>query len=307
MNTPPPSDTDSASFNGFGAYRRKREPSDSPEAKPRSFRRIPRDEFSGSDPSDRPPRRDRGDADGDAPSAGRPPRPYGGRKPFGKKPFGKKPFGKKASGFKKGSGFRKPFPGREFDTIEDGEAPPPAESEPFFRRRPVRQDGDGDREAPRADRSFKHAPRRYGDRPEHDGEGGHGHFKPFRGKKPFGKPFGKKPFGKGRRPFRESSGEEAATGFDAPRPLRRPYGAPVDGEFSAIPDFDAAPPPSGRKPFGKKVFGKKPFNRKPFGKKAFGKKLFGSKPFGKKKPFGGKSFGKKPFGKKSGKRPGPRD
>ena len=304
MNTPPPSDSDFASFNGFGSFRRKRASSDAPGGKPRAFRRIPRDEFSIDGATDRPPRRDRGDADGAEPSAERPPRPYGGRKPFGKKPFGKKPFGKKPTGFKKGPGFRKPFPGKEFDTIEDGDAPPPAEAAPFFRGRPARHDGDGDgeRETPRADRSFTHAPRRYGDRPERDGEGPRGHFKPFGGKKPFGKPFGKKPFGKGRRPFRDPSGEDASTGFDAPRPLRRPYGAPADGEFSDVPDFDAAPPPSGRKPFGKKPFGKKPFGRKPFGKKPFG-----PKPFGKKKPFGGKSFGKKPFGKKPGKRPGPRD
>ena len=294
MNTPPPSDSESSSFNGFGSYRRKRDSGNSgPKGAPYSFRRIPRDEFSDGVPSD-----DRESA------AERPPRPYGGRNPFGKKPFGKKPFGKKPFGFKKGPGFHNPFHPREFDTIEDGEAPAPAEDAPFLHERPSRHDGDHD--APRGDRSFKHAPRRYGDHPDRDGD-----FKPF-GKKPFGKkkPFGN-PFGKGPRQFRERPDDGEAADFGAPRPLRRPYGAPADGEFSTAPGFDAAPAPEGRNPFGKKPFGKKPFGKKPFGKKPFGKPFgknpFGKKPFGKRKPFGGNSFGKKPFGKKPGKRPGPRD
>lgn len=315
MNTSSPSD--SADFNGFGAYRRKRAsvPPEQDGARPkRSFRHIADDGFAPAGPENLS-EEDHGADESGIPNDQTDRKFHAGRKPFGKKPFGrkyrdgKKPFGGKFGGKKQ------PRPSfREFsDAMDDAPAP----------------DSDFPEDAPARsfrDRSFKHA-----NRP------------PRRGDSPY-PPHGKgKPFGKFRHTFSERPPRDDAP----PQPLRRPYGASSGEEPDNIAPDGPSLPPFGKKPFGKKKFARKPFTkkyvprpqegefpdgdspftgRKPFGKKPFRKgKSFGKKPFGKKfaprkpdgafpdgdalsaghKPFGkkpffhkGKPFGKKPFGKK---------
>lgn len=275
MNTPSPSD--SAGFNDFGSYRRKRGAAprnrDDTPAK-RSFRHIPDDGFVPLAPETPTPNGRESDTSDTPHGPKRSPRkskPYG--KPFGKKPYGKKPFKAKpqSPSFRDFADAMDDAPAPDA-VSPDTESPLEAEADSSFRNR-----------------SFKHAARPF---PHGDSRF------PSRGKG--------KPFGKFRRPFpdRDRRDDDDAP----PQPLRRPYGA-EDGDGPDFPE-EFPPPPFGKKPFHKgKPFGKKPFAKKfrprlPFDNAPDGDGFSdGPKPFGKKPFHKGKPFGKKPFAKKFHSRP----
>jgi len=168
--------------------------------------------------------------------------------------------------------------------------------------------GDGDRGAPRGERSFGDKPRgdrgdrpSFGDKPRGD--------RPSFGDKPRGErpAFGDKP--RGDRPSGPRSDRPAG---DRPRGDRPSFGDKPRGERPAFGDKPRGDRPSfGAKPFGDrkpraegdarsdKPRGDKPFGAKPYGDKPRGPRPAGDRPFGDKPRGEGKSFGAKPAGGKS--------